>query len=238
MLYLWFTFTLIHLADVFILAQNVRAHWFTGAGEPVHINQCVWVAMGCKFASPLSLSLSLSLYLCLSLSLSLSTAAVVQVDGQPLRLQLCDTAGQVKTTPLPFLLHSNTLMCVPYHQTIQTVQTFQTGQLLSMTPSDSTWMYVRPPCPGQTCSWRECSVSTLDTSGLSRPQKRCFTCTLTALRGSILSRWSWTNPVVLLTFSEKKVDNRNLWLRYRLLLLGWFPANCMPLKFYSVHIRI
>lgn len=114
----------------------------------------------------------------LSLSLSLSTAAVVQVDGQPLRLQLCDTAGQVKTTPLPFCIQ--TLQHLPYHQTIQTVQPFQTGALFSMTPSDSTWMYVHPPCLGQRCSWRECSVSSLDTSGLSRPQKRCFTCTLTA----------------------------------------------------------
>lgn len=26
---------------VFIIAQNVQAHWFTGAGESVHVNQCV-----------------------------------------------------------------------------------------------------------------------------------------------------------------------------------------------------
>jgi len=39
--------------------------------------------------------------------------AVVQVDGQPVRLQLCDTAGQVR--PSMSQSHSTTVRCSLHH---------------------------------------------------------------------------------------------------------------------------
>lgn len=145
---------LVYTYTDFILAQSVRARWPSGSCESVHANLCVRVEVRCKFASPLFPFLSL----CCSGGTSWWTAIATAA------LRHCWTGKD-----------SSTAFCVQTHWRVRHIMSdcSDFSDLLAVSPSDSTWMYVHPPCLGQRCSWREFSVSAFDAAGLSRPQKGC-----------------------------------------------------------------
>lgn len=114
-------FTLVYRIIEIVYVSCLHVHWFYFSTKcsSTLVFWVMWIS-ACKSVrmsgSEMQIRLTSFFPFCLS------AAAVVQVDGQPLRLQLCDTAGQVKTAPLPFVFE-HTDECVISCQTVQTVQT-------------------------------------------------------------------------------------------------------------------